>query len=84
MITTAGDGTCNLDEVLIFCTGSDCVPPVGFHKKIDVIFLESEEILPTASTCSLEFRIPICHKDSSTFNEKMELALKCGMEFGCA
>ena len=54
MITTAGDGTCSLDEVLIFCTGSDSVPPVGFHKKIDIVFLGYEEILPTASTCSLE------------------------------
>ena len=54
MITTTGDGTCSLDEVLIFCTGSDSVPPVGFHNKIDIVFLGYEEILPTASTCSLE------------------------------
>lgn len=83
MVTTAGDGTCSLDEVLIFCTGSDSVPPVGFHKKIDIVFLGSEEIFPTASTCSLELRIPTCHSDGIMFSEKMELALKCGMDFGC-
>ena len=65
-----------------FCTGADCAPPMGFHKKIYVVFLPSQEILPTASTCNLKLRILICYNDPSSFNEKMELALKCGMEFG--
>lgn len=84
MIIAAGDTTCSLEEILIFCTGSDCMPPGGFYKKIDVVFLGPGEIFPTASTCSLELRIPTCHNDSSSFNENMELALKCGMEFGYA
>ena len=82
MIIIAGENTCSLEEVLIFCSGADCVPPMGFHKKIDVVFLPPQEILPTASTCNLELRIPTCYNDQSSFNEKMELALKCGMEFG--
>ena len=83
MTITAGDSTCSLEEILMFCTGSDSVPPVGFCKKIDVVFLGSQAILPTASTCSLELRIPTCHNDSSSFSEMMSLGLKCGMEFGC-
>ena len=81
MIIIACENTCR--RIFDFCTGFDSVPPLGFNKNIDVVFLRSQEILPTASTCALELRIPTCHKDSSTFNEKLELALKCAQEFVC-
>ena len=64
--------------MLIFCTGADCVPPLGFHKKIDLVFLGSKEYLPTASTCLLILRIPTCYDDEDLFNEKMEMGLKGG------
>ena len=37
LFTTAGDNTCTLEEILIFCMGSNCVLPTGFYK-IDVVF----------------------------------------------
>ena len=80
----AGESTCKLEDVLIFCTGSDCIPPLGFHKKIDLVFLGAYEPLPTSSTCSLILRIPTCHGSSVSFNEKMELGLKGGLMFGSA
>jgi len=81
-IVIAGESICKLEDVLIFCTGSDCVPPLGFHKKIDLVFLGPRELLPTASTCSLIMRIPTCLENSNLFNEKMELGLKGGQMFG--
>ncbi|XP_065900336.1 G2/M phase-specific E3 ubiquitin-protein ligase-like isoform X1 [Dysidea avara] len=74
----AGEGICKLEEVLIFCTGADCVPPLGFNKKIDLVFLGSQQYLPTASTCLLILRIPTCYQDADLFNEKMEMGLKGG------
>lgn len=51
-----GDCECTLEEVLIFCTGADRVPPLGFDKVPKLTFLEcdADKMLPTASTCSIE------------------------------
>ena len=84
IIYIAGESMCKLEDVLIFCTGSDCVPPLGFHKRIDLVFLGKCQPLPTASTCSLIMRIPTCHRSSNSFNEMMELGLKGGIMFGSA
>ena len=78
----AGDIQCSLEEVLIFCSGADSVPVGGFNKKIDIVFLGDNEILPTASTCSLVMRIPTCHNSNEKFNEMMLLGLQGGIEFG--
>ena len=53
---TCGDSECTVEEVLIFCTEADRIPPLGFDKVPKLIFLESEtdKMLPTASTCSIE------------------------------
>lgn len=73
---------CKLKDVLIFSTGADQLPPLGFHKKIDLVFLGVNEPLPTASTCGLIMRIPTCHETGDLFKEKMELGLKGGLIFG--
>ena len=49
---------------------------------IDLVFLGENEILPTASTCSLIMRIPTCHANNESFNEMMILGLQGGIEFG--
>ena len=52
------------------------------QQKIDIVFLGDNEILPTASTCSLVMRIPTCHNSNEKFNEMMLLGLQGGIEFG--
>ena len=78
VMITAGEGVCCLEDILIFCTGADCIPPLGFNKKIDIIFLGPQEYLPTSSTCFLNLRIPTCFDDADVFNDKMETGLKGG------
>jgi len=68
--------------VLIFCTGADAIPLGGFDKKIKMVFLNDDKILPTSSTCSPELRIPTCHRTNEEFNEKMILAFKGSPYFG--
>ena len=48
----------SLEDLLIFMTGADCVPPLGFGKKITVDFYNFEENSrrrPYVSTCGLYF-----------------------------
>jgi len=81
-LTVAGEVSCTLEDVLIFCTGSDSIPVGGFDKKIETIFLDDDKVLPTSSTCFLELRIPTCHQTNETFNEKMIEGFKGSPYFG--
>ena len=58
----------------MFCTGSDCIPPLGFVISPELRFLK-EALLPTASTCDMILRLPICFHTYSMFKEKMIEAL---------
>lgn len=70
------DGThVALKDFLVFCTGSDCVPPLGFVKSPELRFLKKEAVLPTASTCDMILRLPICFDTYSMFKDKMIEAL---------
>ena len=75
---------CTLEDILIFFTGADTVPAVGFGKTPKLSFLDNvpSRLLPTASTCAIELRIPTCHTDYASFRQYMELALKGYCGFG--
>ncbi len=77
-------GECSVKDVMIFLSGSATVPPAGFAKKPTVTFLhESRRKFATASTCDLQFRLPVCHdNDYNSFKDSMILSFKCNDGFG--
>ena len=80
----AGESACNLEDVLVFMTGADRIPILGFELPPKLSFLEylPSKLLPTASTCSVELRLPTIHTDYSVFKEHMVMALKGHDGFG--
>ena len=81
---TDGDCDCTLEEILVFFTGADKIPPLGFEKLPRLLFLEGcpEKILPTASTCAIELRIPTYHSDFDSFKSFMILGIQNHDGFG--
>ena len=77
-----GTTECQLEEILIFFSGAEKVPLLGFMKDAALVFLGCDEKLPTASTCSIILRIPTCHSTYEEFAECMFLALKGNDGFG--
>ena len=56
-----GDPSCSLTD-LVFVSGADHVPPLGFEKSPNVVFIHTEgRCLPTASTCDIQLRLPTSH-----------------------
>ena len=50
--------------ILVFFTGAESVPLLGFKDPFILRFLHGEDQkLATASTCDLILRIPTCHKN---------------------
>ena len=47
-----------LKDLLIFITGEDKVPPLGFDHLISIEFYDSDKILPWTSTCILSLNFP--------------------------
>ncbi|XP_061175742.1 G2/M phase-specific E3 ubiquitin-protein ligase-like [Saccostrea echinata] len=73
----------NLNMLLAFWTGADTIPPLGFHKKLEIKFVEDPARLPVAHTCDLLLEISR-GETPEEFHRKMELAITCGGEFHLA
>lgn len=81
--TVQGDqGSPNLKDVMVFLTGCDSPPPMGFGRaKGAVTFFaveddEDDGRLPTASTCSLTLRFPWNFPtEFEQFSTRMSLAI---------
>eukprot|EP00794_Sanderia_malayensis_P018367 gene18367-20214_t len=73
-----------LEDLLIFVTGAEDVPPLGFSKPITVEFYSNtarERRLPWSSTCALELHLPRgCQPEA--FKEVMSQALLDCQGFG--
>ena len=80
--TVEGEVNCQLEDLVIFFSGADRPPPLGFPTQPDLEFLDQNAILPTASTCSLVIRLPICHSNYDDFKDAMILALQGNHGFG--
>ncbi|XP_019857667.1 PREDICTED: G2/M phase-specific E3 ubiquitin-protein ligase-like [Amphimedon queenslandica] len=66
-----------LDDVLIFLTGSDREPPLGFSRTPEVTFLhDASRTMALASTCTLELKLPTCHNEYSSFCSSMKWSFK--------
>ena len=83
-IHTVDGMTVTLQHLLIFCTGADREPPLGFHKQAVLEFLHTG-VLSTASMCDLIFLMPTSYHDNyAKFKEMMVESLISGLEFGHA
>lgn len=77
-----GDLECSLEDILIFFSGTDRVPPLGFHVQPTLAFNHGAR-LATASTCDLQLRIPTSHGISyPNFKEAIILSIKGNDGFG--
>lgn len=62
---------------MVFLTGSDSVPPLGFGDVSPTVEFTDEEVLPTVSTCSLSLCFPRSFPSTeySKFKEKMDFVI---------
>ena len=76
--------SCSLEDVLIFFTGADRVPPLGFPQTPTLHFLGNDALYPTASTCSLMLRLPTRYSTYDAFKDTMTEGLLCngGLDAG--
>lgn len=72
--------SCDLKDILIFCSGTDHIPPTGFAKSPAIEFAYQQN-LPTASTCDIVLRLPCKHADYPSFREFMILGIKGNLGF---
>ena len=71
--------SCSLADVLVFTSGADHIPLLGFQKPPILTFVHNKtRVLPTASTCDVELRLPTVHGGNyEKFKEMMVMAI-CG------
>ena len=70
-----------LEEILIFFTGSDKIPPLGFIPSPSIAF-NNDNDYPTSSTCALSLILPTKYCDYSTFKEKVTFGFQNHGGFG--
>ena len=79
--STSGSDTLQHKDILVFATGSDKIPPCGFHPAPSLLFYDGS--LPLASTCSNELTIPTTHTSYYEFSRAfVEGVIGCGGLFG--
>lgn len=74
-----------LEDMLVFITGADAVPPLGFDHKICIAFYDQEKDMkrfPSSSTCSLSLYLPRGVAEPEEFNSLMSQALLNCQGFG--
>ncbi len=65
----------DLAKFLMFCTGVNSIPPMGFHEPSEITVTSINSVLPNANTCPMELEVP---SQISTFEElskQMDLAI---------
>ncbi|XP_031134214.1 G2/M phase-specific E3 ubiquitin-protein ligase-like [Sander lucioperca] len=75
----------SFEELLVFVTGADSVPPLGFPQKCQLDFYNQEDgscRIPYSSTCSLCLFLPRGVTEEEEFRRLMFLALKGSLGFG--
>ena len=70
-----GDSGCSLEDIIIFFSGADGIPPLGFNHSPSLHFLETDAVFPTSSTCSLQLRLPTQYNTYETFKDAMKEVL---------
>lgn len=72
----------SLEDIMIFYSGTDKMPPLGFLHKLTLEF-NNDNIYPTASTCTLTLVLPTkYYMDYDSFKNSMYVGLKYHGGFG--
>ena len=78
--------TVKLRDILVFITGADCLPPMGFDNDSEIRFVGDSYShvmrLPYASTCGPTLYLPLVLSDPDVFDEKMDMAIVGAQCFG--
>ena len=80
-----GQHPISLEDILIFWTGADKVPALGFPTKLTLSFYEmgKDGRLPTASTCSTNLMLPYdIESQEDRFTRMMVRAIQESQGFG--
>lgn len=73
----------SLPQILIFVTGADSIPPMGFPTDPVIIFSKDKSrLLPLSSTCSLSLTLSTGHVEYDMFKKSMDTAVLNAYEFG--
>uniref|UniRef100_A0A671XEA4 HECT domain-containing protein n=1 Tax=Sparus aurata TaxID=8175 RepID=A0A671XEA4_SPAAU len=85
LIEVDGTRPVTLEQMLIFASGIDCIPPLGFPNHPTIQFLHDSNgyrrIFPEANTCEVILRLPL-HPSYSIFTEYMESGILQSPTFG--
>ncbi|KAF6739611.1 hypothetical protein FQA47_004892 [Oryzias melastigma] len=80
-----GEVDITYEELLVFTTGADSIPPLGFQQPVLIEFYDQEpgtRRIPYASTCSLTLFLPRGVGEEEDFKELMNTAIKGSLGFG--
>ena len=81
--SSGGEIGCTLEDILVFFSGTDRIPPMGFEKYPTLTFIhDAKAVLPTASTCDIQLRLPTRFHVYDDFKQHMLLGLKGHDGFG--
>ena len=68
-------------EVVIFFSGSDVIPPLGFSPSPSISF-NKDALYPSSFTCSMNLILPTKHNDYDTFKRFATFAFQENGGFG--
>lgn len=75
--------TLRLEDILVFVTGADLIPPMGFDRAPEIFFCHTPQLkLAVASTCSPSITLPTCHDSYKDFKDAMVESIVSGFGFG--
>lgn len=78
LVSTEGS---RIPGVLMFATGSNKIPPMGFHPS-SITVLQNMSVYPNGNTCPLELELPGRIKDFEDFKRNMDSAFNFQEGFG--
>ena len=81
LCSVEGKTGCTVENVLVFFSGANCVPPLGFPRQPKVVFLDGA-VLCTSSTCDITLRLPTGHDEYESFKDAIILSIKGNDGFG--
>lgn len=79
-----GEAEISLNDLIIFATGADVIPPLGFPWKPKLSFLHDACLYPKGNTCGLELHLPTIHKHYGHFKDHMDFGIGNSKDFAFA
>ena len=77
-----GEAQASLRNVLIFSTGADSPPPIGFENQPTIEFIDRE--LPKSNTCAPTLYLPLEINEYEKFKAQMDFGILNSPRFGYA